>query len=86
MNIIYAYENSESGELEGAAIEIAKAVFSEMGIDKCRKAISQTGCELIPGVQAGQYDVITAGMAILPDRGRENAYLQNLKCNMGRVW
>ncbi|MFB9860303.1 ectoine/hydroxyectoine ABC transporter substrate-binding protein EhuB [Salinicoccus siamensis] len=63
----YAYENSESGELEGAAIEIAKAVFSEMGIDNVEGHLTDWG-ELIPGVQAGQYDVITAGMAILPDR------------------
>ena len=63
----YAYENSESGELEGAAIEIAKAVFAEMGIDNVEGHLTDWG-ELIPGVQAGQYDVITAGMAILPDR------------------
>ncbi|WP_430458862.1 ectoine/hydroxyectoine ABC transporter substrate-binding protein EhuB [Salinicoccus roseus] len=63
----YAYEDSESGELEGAAIDIATAVFQEMGIDNVEGHLTDWG-ELIPGVQAGQYDVITAGMAILPDR------------------
>lgn len=63
----YAYENSESGELEGASIEIAKAVFAEMGVDNVEGHLTDWG-ELIPGVQAGQYDVITAGMAIQPDR------------------
>jgi polar amino acid transport system substrate-binding protein len=38
-----------------------------MGIDNVEGHLTDWG-ELIPGVQAGQYDVITAGMAILPDR------------------
>lgn len=63
----YAYQNSDSGELEGAAIDIATAVFSDMGIDNVEGRLTDWG-ELIPGLQAGQYDVITAGMAILPDR------------------
>lgn len=63
----YAYENSETGELEGAAIDIATAVFEEMGVDNVEGHLTDWG-ELIPGVQAGQYDVITAGMAIQPDR------------------
>lgn len=63
----YAYENSDSGELEGASIDIATAVFAEMGIENVDGHLTDWG-ELIPGVQAGQYDVITAGMAIQPDR------------------
>ncbi|MFC3420154.1 ectoine/hydroxyectoine ABC transporter substrate-binding protein EhuB [Salinicoccus hispanicus] len=63
----YAYQDSDSGELEGAAIDIATAVFEEMGIENVEGHLTDWG-ELIPGVQAGQYDVITAGMAILPDR------------------
>jgi len=63
----YAFENSETGELEGANIEIATAVFEEMGVEEVNGHLTDWG-ELIPGVQAGQYDVITAGMAILPDR------------------
>lgn len=63
----YAYQNSDSGELEGAAIDIATAVFAEMGVENIEGHLTDWG-ELIPGVQAGQYDVITAGMAIQPDR------------------
>jgi len=63
----YAYENSETGELEGAAIDIATAVFEEMGVENVEGHLTDWG-ELIPGVQAGQYDVITAAMAIQPDR------------------
>lgn len=63
----YAYQNSDTNELEGAAIEIAKAVFSEMGIEEINGHLTDWG-ELIPGLQAGQFDVITAGMAVLPAR------------------
>ncbi len=77
----YAFQNSESGELEGANIEIAKAVFQEMGIEEVNGHLTDWG-ELIPGVQAGQYDVITAGMAILPDRC-ENALFSEPEMQYG---
>ena len=63
----YAYMDTDSGELQGAAIDIATAVFEEMGITEMEGRLTDWA-ELIPGVQAGQYDAITAGMAILPDR------------------
>ncbi|SDK43070.1 ectoine/hydroxyectoine ABC transporter substrate-binding protein EhuB [Lacicoccus qingdaonensis] len=77
----YAFENSETGELEGANIEIATAVFEEMGVEEVNGHLTDWG-ELIPGVQAGQYDVITAGMAILPDRC-ENAIFSEPEMQYG---
>lgn len=62
----YAYEN-DNGELTGASVDIAKAVFAELGIDNVEGKLSDWQ-ELIPGVQAGQFHAITAGMAIQPDR------------------
>lgn len=62
----YAYEG-EDGELRGAAVDIARAVFVELGIEEMEGRLSDWG-ELIPGVQAGQFDAITAGMAINADR------------------
>lgn len=61
----YAYE--ENGELKGAAVDIATAVFQELGIDNVESQLADFR-QLIPGVQAGQFDVVTAGMAINPDR------------------
>lgn len=61
----YAYE--ENGELKGANVDIAKAVFKELGIENVEPQLADFG-QLIPGVQAGQFDVITAGMAINPNR------------------
>ncbi|GIO24570.1 ectoine/hydroxyectoine ABC transporter substrate-binding protein EhuB [Oceanobacillus sp. J11TS1] len=61
----YAYE--DNGELKGAAVDIATAVFAELGVDNVEGKLSDFS-ELIPGVQAGQFDLVTAGMAINPDR------------------
>ncbi|GAA5415906.1 putative amino-acid-binding protein YxeM [Paraliobacillus ryukyuensis] len=64
----YAYE--EDGELKGAAVDIAEAVFAELGIDNVEGRLTDWS-ELIPSVQAGQLDAITAGMAIKPDRAEK---------------
>lgn len=61
----YAYE--ENGELKGANVDIAKAVFAEIGIENFETQLSDFS-QLIPGLQAGHFDVITAGMAINSDR------------------
>ena len=61
----YAYE--EDGELKGGAVAIAKAVFENLGIEEVDGHLSDFG-QLIPGLGAGKFDVITAGMAITPDR------------------
>lgn len=61
----YAYE--DNGELKGAAVDIAQAVFEELGIENMDSQLADFS-QLIPGVQAGQFDVVTAGMAIQPAR------------------
>lgn len=61
----YAYE--EDGELKGAAVAIAQEVFANLGIEKVDGQLSEFG-QLIPALGAGKFDVITAGMAITPDR------------------
>ncbi|MCG3419313.1 ectoine/hydroxyectoine ABC transporter substrate-binding protein EhuB [Oceanobacillus jordanicus] len=67
----YAYE--EDGELKGAAVDIAAAVFAELGIDNMKSQLSNFD-SLIPGLQANQFDVVTAGMAITPDRCEQAAF------------
>jgi polar amino acid transport system substrate-binding protein len=62
----YAYEGDD-GELQGAAVDIAAAVFAELGVEEMDSQLADFG-SLIPGVQANQFDVVTAGMAITPDR------------------
>lgn len=63
--IPYAYE--KDGELKGEAVDIAKAVFAKLGIKNVEGKLADFA-QLIPGLQANQFDVITAGMAITPER------------------
>lgn len=67
----YAYE--EDGELKGAAVDIAKAVFKELGIDEVEGQLADFG-DLVAGLDAGKFDAITAGMAITPERCENVAF------------
>ncbi len=69
----YAYKDGD--ELKGAAVDIAKAVFKELGIDNVEGHLADFG-QLIPGLNAGKFDVITAGMAIEPDRCENAAFAE----------
>ncbi|MEW9675164.1 ectoine/hydroxyectoine ABC transporter substrate-binding protein EhuB [Lentibacillus sp. L22] len=62
----YAYQD-DSGELKGAAVDIATAVFKELGVDNVEGQLADYS-QLIPGLNAGKFEVITAGMAITPER------------------
>lgn len=64
------YSFKEDGELKGATIAIHKKVFGEMGVDEI-KAVKTDWGSLIPGLKAGRFDIVSAGMSILPDRCAE---------------
>ncbi len=65
----YAFAQPD-GTLSGEAVEVARAVFQNLGIDEMEGVLTQFG-SLIPGLQAGRFDVITAGMYITPTRCEE---------------
>jgi polar amino acid transport system substrate-binding protein len=65
----YAYED-ENGEVTGEAPEVAKAVLAELGIDEVDAVIVEFG-SLIPGLQAGRFDMIAAGMFINAERAEQ---------------
>jgi polar amino acid transport system substrate-binding protein len=62
----YGYVN-RAGVLTGEAPEVGKAVFRRLGVDRFVPALSDFGA-LIPGLRAGLFDVIAAGMFITPPR------------------
>ncbi len=68
----YAYR-TEDGEVTGEAVEIARHVFKQMGIEKIEPILTDFG-QLIPGLKAKRFDAITAGMYITPERCREVAF------------
>jgi polar amino acid transport system substrate-binding protein len=66
----YAYLDSASGELTGEAPEVARAVLERMGVTEVEGVLTEFGA-LIPGLKAGRFDLIAAGMYIKPERCRE---------------
>jgi polar amino acid transport system substrate-binding protein len=68
----YGYVTPE-GELTGEAPEIAKHILGEMGIDGVEAVVTEFG-SLIPGLMAGRFDMVAAGMFITPERCRAVAF------------
>nr|WP_312854673.1 ectoine/hydroxyectoine ABC transporter substrate-binding protein EhuB [Pallidibacillus pasinlerensis] len=62
----YAYLD-EDGNLTGESVEVARAIFKKLGIEEMEGKLVKFD-SLIPGLQNGSFDVITAGMYITPDR------------------
>lgn len=61
----YSYE--EEGEPTGATIALAEKIFGEMGIENVETVLVDWN-SLIPGLNAGRFDAVSAGMSILPER------------------
>lgn len=68
----YAYATPD-GRLTGESPEIAKVVLGRLGIDEVDGVLTEWG-SLIPGLQAGRFDIIAAGMFITPARCEQVAF------------
>ncbi|KDA05173.1 ABC transporter substrate-binding protein [Microbacterium sp. CH12i] len=67
------YSWVEGGEPTGATIAMHEQIFKSLGIDNV-KVEEVDWNSLIPGLNAGRWDVISAGMSILPERCEEAAF------------
>lgn len=67
------YSWLEDGEPMGATIAMHEEIFSNLGIDDI-EVVEVDWNSLIPGLNAGRFDVISAGMSILPERCEEAAF------------
>lgn len=65
----YSYTD-KNGQLTGATIALHKEIFKKLGIDTVDGKLVDWDA-LIPGLNAGRYDAISAGMSILPDRCKQ---------------
>jgi polar amino acid transport system substrate-binding protein len=65
----YGFED-ENGVPTGEAPEVAKEVLSRLGIPEIRSVVVPFG-SLIPGLAAGRFDMIAAGMYITPERAEQ---------------
>lgn len=68
----YGFED-ESGAVTGEAPEVAKEVLSRLGIPAIDAVVVDFGA-LIPGLNAGQFDMIAAGMFITPERAQQTSF------------
>jgi polar amino acid transport system substrate-binding protein len=55
------------GKLTGEAPEIARVIFERLGVPELDGVLTEFG-SLIPGLRAGRFDVIAAGMYVTPKR------------------
>lgn len=69
----YAYVDEKTGRLTGEAPEIARVVLKQMGVERVEGVLTEFG-SLIPGLKAKRFEIIAAGMYILPKRCREIAF------------
>ncbi|GAK13422.1 transporter substrate-binding domain-containing protein [Geomicrobium sp. JCM 19039] len=77
----YGYIDTSTDEATGASAEIARAVFERMDVEVVDAEVSDWD-NLIPSLNAGNYDVVTAGMDVQPDRC-DNASFGELEYSYG---
>lgn len=70
----YAFQN-DKGEMDGFVNEVGLAILKNMGFTKVEGVLTEWG-SLIPGLKAGRFDIITAGMYILPKRCAQVAFTE----------
>lgn len=64
----YAYTDTATGRLTGESPEIARVILADMGITDVEGVLTAEFGALIPGLNAGRFDIIAAGMYITPER------------------
>ncbi len=75
----FAFYDNRTGKLTGESVEVTRRVLAEMGITQVEGVITEFA-SLIPGLKAGRFDLIAAGMWILPPRCREILFSEPLSC------
>ena len=69
----FAFLEPRTGRVTGEAPEVARAVFARLGIEEVQGVLTEFS-SLIPGLQAGRFDLIAAGMYVTPVRCQEIAF------------
>ncbi|SDJ23441.1 polar amino acid transport system substrate-binding protein [Rhodococcus triatomae] len=67
------YSFMDDGQLTGATVALHREIFGNLGIDTVEGVNADFGA-LIPGLQARRFDVVSAGMSILPQRCEQAAF------------
>lgn len=69
----YAYKDTQTGALTGEAPKIASVILNQLGVEEVEGVLTEFG-SLIPGLKAGRFDLIAAGMYIKPKRCGEISF------------
>lgn len=69
----YGYIDTATGEITGEAPEIARVILEQLGVERIEPVVTEFGA-LIPGLKAGRFDLIAAGMYITPTRCRQISF------------
>lgn len=67
------YSWVENGQPLGATVAMHEQIFAGLGIDNV-EVVQVDWNALIPGLKAGRFDAISAGMSILPERCAEASF------------
>jgi polar amino acid transport system substrate-binding protein len=73
----YAYQ--EGGKLTGEDPAVHEVIWKAVGVDQLRGVQVDFG-QLIPGLNANRFDVVAAGMFILPERCQQAAFSEPVYC------
>ena len=68
------------GKVSGAAPDVAREIFKRLGVNDIVASISEYGA-MIPGLQAGRFDVVTAGLFMKPERCAAVVYSEPVLCD-----
>lgn len=71
---------SETGQVSGAAPDVAREIFRRLGVKDVSAVMSEYGA-MIPGLKADRFDVITAGLFMKPERCATVAYSEPMLCD-----
>jgi polar amino acid transport system substrate-binding protein len=69
-----------SGAVSGAGPDVARAVFKLLGVGEVVASLSEYGA-MIPGLQAGRFDAVTAGYYMRPERCAAALYSEPVLCD-----
>ena len=61
------------GKLTGESPEVVKAILAKLGVAQVDGVLTEFG-SLIPGLQAGRFDIVAAGMFVTPARCEQVAF------------
>jgi len=75
----FAYYDNESDKLVGESVEVTRHILKKMGVVDFEGVLTEFA-SLIPGLKAGRFDVIAAGMWIIPPRCREISFSEPISC------